>query len=130
MAFKMTRSRPVLLQSTRLIRTARAGKSCAVAGLSDLYKDERPGVSLAERPEYNRAITARRFHAAQRLMVVVYNCGNGLARDAADADHQIDRVDTIASKPAPTERGVATMFYRGSLRLFQIARLGSAWLRV
>ena len=91
MAFKMTQSRPVLLQSTRLIRTARAGKSCAVAGLSGLYKDERPGVSLAENPEYNRAITARRFHAAQRLMEVMYNsrsgkpCGSGLARDAGGA---------------------------------------------
>ncbi len=32
-----------------------------------MNKSERPGVSLAGRPEYNRAITARRFPAAQRF---------------------------------------------------------------
>ena len=79
MAFKETQSRPVLLQSTRLIRTARAGKSCAVAGLSGLYKDERPGVSLAENPEYNRAITARRFHAAERFFMPQSTSGRAAA---------------------------------------------------
>jgi hypothetical protein len=33
---------------------------------------ERPGVSLAGRPEYNRAITARCFPAAQRFWVAVF----------------------------------------------------------
>jgi hypothetical protein len=34
--------------------------------------------------------------------MVISFCGSGLARDAGDKAHQDNKVDAIASKPAPT----------------------------
>ena len=81
------------------------------------YESERPGVSLAGRPEYNRAITARCFPAAQRFFRWPWRC---------PAVTRVDRVGAVAGAQLGVGRLALETLEFGAETLHQQVHAGIA----